>query len=139
MFPKRFRLQASWFFNKTLHQGMRYYACPYFVIMALPHWTPDAQAKALASPDYRPRIGFVVSKKVHKRAVKRNRLKRIVREWIRQQVWRDDSYNWRGVASLAVIFRPDAVRVSEAEVLQRVQHAFSSSQFQRLEALIPHD
>ncbi len=135
MFPKRFRLQASWFFNKTLQQGMRYYACPYFVIMALPHWTLEAKTKALESLDYRPRIGFVVSKKVHKRAVKRNRLKRIVREWIRQHVWQDNNYNWRGVASLAIIFRPDAMQASEADVLHRIQHAFSHAQFQRMEAM----
>lgn len=30
--------------------------------------------------DYPTRVGFVVSKKVHKRAVKRNRLKRLMRE-----------------------------------------------------------
>ena len=30
-----------------------------------------------------PKIGFVVSKKIHKRAVKRNRIKRLMRESIR--------------------------------------------------------
>ena len=30
--------------------------------------------------DYPTRIGFVVSKKIHKRAVKRNRIKRLMRE-----------------------------------------------------------
>ncbi|MCE2930789.1 MAG: ribonuclease P protein component [Vampirovibrionales bacterium] len=137
MFPKRFRLQASWFFNKTLKEGMRYYACPFFVIMALPHWHETGRLKALEDPHYRPRIGFVVSKKVHKRAVKRNRLKRIVREWMRQSLWQDDRYDWKGVASLAVVFRPDAVKVSEAEVLERIHHAFSPKHFKRLAELSP--
>jgi ribonuclease P protein component len=132
MFPKRFRLQASWFFNKTLKEGMRYYACPFFVIMELPHWHETGRLKALEDPHYRPRIGFVVSKKVHKRAVKRNRLKRIVREWLRQHLWQDERYDWKGVASLAVVFRPDAVKVSEADVLERIHHAFSPKHFKRL-------
>mgnify|MGYP002622673228 CR=1 FL=1 len=33
--------------------------------------------------DYPVKIGFVVSKKVHKRAVKRNRIKRLLRESVR--------------------------------------------------------
>lgn len=33
--------------------------------------------------DYPTKIGFVVSKKIHKRAVKRNRIKRLVRESVR--------------------------------------------------------
>ncbi len=132
MFPKRFRLQASWFFNKTLKEGMRYYACPFFVIMALPHWHETARLNALEDPAYRPRIGFVVSKKVHKRAVKRNRLKRIVREWMRQRLWQDDRYDWKSVASLAVVFRPVAVKVAEADVLERMRHAFTPKHFKRL-------
>lgn len=34
----------------------------------------------LPAQDYPTKVGFVVSKKVHKRAVKRNRLKRLMRE-----------------------------------------------------------
>lgn len=37
-------------------------------------------AGILKREDYPTRVGFVVSKKVHKRAVKRNRLKRLMRE-----------------------------------------------------------
>ena len=33
--------------------------------------------------DYPTKIGFVVSKKIHKRAVKRNRIKRLMRESMR--------------------------------------------------------
>lgn len=37
-------------------------------------------AGILKKDDYPTKVGFVVSKKVHKRAVKRNRLKRLMRE-----------------------------------------------------------
>lgn len=39
------------------------------------------------------RVGFVVSKKVHKRAVKRNRIKRILRENIRL-FFKDNSFSF---------------------------------------------
>jgi len=39
--------------------------------------------KKKSAQDFPTKIGFVVSKKTHKRAVKRNRLKRLMRESIR--------------------------------------------------------
>ena len=39
--------------------------------------------KNKTQPSYPTRVGFVVSKKIHKRAVKRNRIKRIMRETVR--------------------------------------------------------
>ncbi len=38
------------------------------------------------------RVGFVVSKKIHKRAVIRNRIKRIVREQVRQMI-KNNTFN----------------------------------------------
>jgi ribonuclease P protein component len=132
MFAKRYRLQAHWLFTKTLKQGMRYYVCPLFTILALKHWHPNARATAHAQAHYRPRIGFVISKKVDKRAVKRNRLKRISREWIRQHVWPRDTLDMHDIAALAVVFRPEAGKASEVEIMDRLQHAFSPKQLARL-------
>ncbi len=39
--------------------------------------------KLKENKDYPTKVGFVVSKKIHKRAVKRNRIKRLIRENIR--------------------------------------------------------
>ena len=39
--------------------------------------------KTKTDPNCKTRVGFVVSKKIHKRATKRNRIKRLIRETIR--------------------------------------------------------
>lgn len=39
--------------------------------------------KRKENKDYPTRVGFVVSKKIHKRAIRRNRIKRLIRENIR--------------------------------------------------------
>jgi ribonuclease P protein component len=63
-------------FSRCLDSGKRmggaYYRC---TALALPASESDA----------RPRIGFAVSRKVDKRAVVRNRIKRVAREFFRQQ------------------------------------------------------
>ncbi|WP_395790862.1 ribonuclease P protein component [Aquimonas sp.] len=63
-------------FSRCLDSGKRmggaFYRC-----------TALAQPESEANP--RPRIGFAVSRKVDKRAVVRNRIKRVAREFFRQQ------------------------------------------------------
>lgn len=135
MFHRRFRLNARGLFQRTLRQGWRYYQCPYFSIIVLPHWkpqTPQADDGVLLEALYRPRVGFVISKKVDKRATRRNRIKRVVREHLRQHVWPDASVSFEGVATLAFIFREEAAQASADALRDRLDHAFSPRQLQRL-------
>ncbi|MGM9994175.1 MAG: ribonuclease P protein component [Candidatus Avigastranaerophilus sp.] len=48
--------------------------------------------KEKTTPDITTKYAFVVSKKIHKRAVVRNRIKRLMREIIRKQI-KENQYN----------------------------------------------
>lgn len=71
MLPKNYRLKNKSAFKATYHVQNSFYKNG--IIMFLGRKKLDTDCK----------IGFVVSKKTHKRAVKRNRLKRLMRESIR--------------------------------------------------------
>lgn len=71
MLPKENRLKNRYIFRRTLG-GKRLFIGPYFVLYAY------SSRKAPM-----PQVGFIVSKKVHKRAVQRNRVKRQLRSLVR--------------------------------------------------------
>ncbi len=79
MLPKQFRLKSRSAFKATykvknsIHVG----GVTLFVGIA-------------KKDDFPTKVGFVVSKKVHKRAVKRNRLKRLMRESYRLLLKKND-------------------------------------------------
>ena len=60
-------------------------------------------AGVLKKEDTPTRVGFVVSKKVHKRAVKRNRLKRLMRESYRLLLKDNDLANSQKYLSLIFV------------------------------------
>ena len=69
MLPKQYRLKKRTAFKAT-----------YKVKNSSHNGGVTLFAGILKKEDYPTKVGFVVSKKVHKRAVKRNRLKRLMRE-----------------------------------------------------------
>ncbi len=69
MLPKQYRLKNKFAFKAT-----------YKVKNSSHSGGVTLFAGILKKEDYPTKVGFVVSKKTHKRAVKRNRLKRLMRE-----------------------------------------------------------
>ena len=82
MLPRKFRLKKKTAFNATYKTGISFHRNGLTAFCG--------RVKAAGQNDIQTKIGFVVSKKVHKRAVKRNRMKRLMRESMRLYV---KSYN----------------------------------------------
>ncbi len=64
------------------------------------------------------RITVVISTKVDKRAVKRNRLKRIIREFVRQNL------NVLALGDYVIMLKPSAVKISEDRLMENIETAF---------------
>ncbi len=69
MLPKEYRLKKRSAFNATYKTGKTLHKDGITLFIGKEK-----------NNDYPTRVGFVVSKKIHKRAVKRNRIKRLMRE-----------------------------------------------------------
>ena len=69
MLPKEYRLKKHSAYNATYRLGKTMHKDGITVFIGKEK-----------SNDYPTKVGFVVSKKIHKRAVKRNRMKRLMRE-----------------------------------------------------------
>jgi ribonuclease P protein component len=82
MLPKQFRLKKRIAFNATYRTGVSYHQNG--IIMFCGKKKDD---------EYPTKIGFVVSKKIHKRAVKRNRIKRLMRESLRLYIKSNPNFN----------------------------------------------
>lgn|SRR5574344_1144996 len=76
MIPKRYRLKNTKAFDAT-YKNRCVVSDSLFTFYI---------GKTKKSPEVSTKFGFVVSKKYHKRAVKRNRIKRLMRESIRLSI-----------------------------------------------------
>ena len=71
------------------------------------------------------RVGFVVSKKIHKRAVKRNRIKRLMRECIRLMLKNNNS-DINKYTSLILSARNDVLNKNYGDINKTISFLVSS-------------
>ena len=82
MLPKHYRLKKRNAFNTTYKTGITYHKDGITLFCG--------KKKTNEIPT---KIGFVVSKKIHKRAVRRNRIKRLMRESVRLYIKNNESFD----------------------------------------------
>jgi ribonuclease P protein component len=93
MLKKQFRLKKKSAFNATYRIRHSYHNSGIVL------WVGRAKTDA----KYPTKVGFVVSKKTHKRAVKRNRLKRLMRESYRILLKVNQAQNAQNFTSLIFV------------------------------------
>lgn len=82
MLQKEYRLKKRIAFNATYRTGISFHKDGITVFCG-----------KKKKEDYPTKIGFVVSKKIHKRAVKRNRIRRLMRESLRLYIKENGGLN----------------------------------------------
>jgi ribonuclease P protein component len=91
MLQKEYRLKKRTAFNATYRTGVSYHKSGVTVFCG-----------KKKTADYPTKIGFVVSKKIHKRAVKRNRIKRLMRESVRLYIKKTDNFDTKYMSLIFV-------------------------------------
>ena len=106
MLPKEFRLKKNTAFSATYRLKNSYYHNGLVLYIG----------KEKTDSDIPTKVGFVVSKKTHKRAVKRNRLKRLMRESYRLLLKNNELYNSQKYVSLVFVGYDRALNKNFEEV-----------------------
>lgn len=91
MLPKQYRLKKRTAFNATYRIGKTYHKDGITVFCG-----------KLKKEDFPTKIGFVVSKKIHKRAVRRNRIKRLMRESVRLYIKNNPDFDTKYISLVFV-------------------------------------
>ena len=111
MLPKEYRLKNKAAFSATYRIKNSFYKDG-IVLYA---------GKLKTDNDNPTRVGFVVSKKTHKRAVKRNRLKRLMRESYRLMLKNNETGNAQNYMSLIFVGYEKAVGKNFDEIQNSIK------------------
>ena len=113
MLPKPNRLRRSRQFTQVYRQGKKAVSA-HLIMRMLPLPAPPSQTGA------GPCIGIVISQKVHKRAVVRNRLKRQVRAALRTLLPHLNPSLW-----IVINLKPEATQCEYGDFLRELEQLFT--------------
>jgi ribonuclease P protein component len=117
MLAKRFRLNRCSLFPKTLDAGKKLCNTPYFLTLGLP------RSYESGTPT---RFGFIVSKKVHNRATRRNKVRRRLREIVRDVMLKQHPQKIRPYIAVVFIARKGILEASYHELQTALQKCMES-------------
>lgn len=118
MLTQRHRLKSRFYFKKTMDAGYKV-VTPTAVVYAVAHQKNHPHRS-------KPRFGFVVSKKVSKKAVLRNWVKRRLREIVRQDILTLPDKQLEEVFCVVIIARQNALDLSYAVQKEMLLQAFQT-------------
>ena len=113
-FPKGKRLLTRLDYSRVFSGSKRIHNKAFTLLI---HYRKDP----IDTPLYDCRLGIVVSKKVHKTAVQRNRIKRLIRESFRHQ-------HRLKSADYVVMAKPGAPALTNADLLQLLNQLWSQTE-----------
>ena len=115
MLKKQYRLKNTFAFNATYNHH---------------HIISDSNVciylgKEKTDFSLKTRFAFVVSKKIHKRAVVRNRIKRLMRETIRLAIKNNELNNINNYISLIFVAKHNSISASFSEIKASIYNAIT--------------
>jgi ribonuclease P protein component len=119
MLTKRNRLKSPAAFKRAL-RGKRLCSNNFFVIYTLPfpsYAPPQPPARAT-------RFGLIVSRKIDKRAVRRNRIKRRLREIIRTRLLTPENQGVLDCGVVVIVVRSGILEASYQQIQEKLVQCF---------------
>lgn len=119
MLPKQYRLKKYSAFIATYRNNNSISdknVCIYF-------------GKKKSDKEMPTKFAFVVSKKVHKRAVVRNRIKRLMRESVKNNILNNEQYIYiNNYISIIIVGKASAVDAKYSEILDSIRNLLQNIQ-----------